>query len=572
MKSYLKIFLCLGLTLIGAGIFGQEAKFYAETDADKIFLNSTVTITYKIENLNASNFTPPVFDWFDVVAGPSRSSSTTIINGKVTKSTAFSYTLLSKKAGQFELKPASIIVDGKEYQTKPVVVEVIERDDASIASAGDRDFLVRMELSDTVAYIGQQVVLDYVLYNKVEISNYKLLNEPNYDGFYKTTLNESPRGARREIINGQEYYKRVLKRIALYPQQTGNYTFGPVSVQIGIPEPGARRSFFFSQRVQYKNDIVPAQSLSVLSVPSGAPKSFSGGVGQFSMQATVNKNQVSTDDAILVEMEIKGDGDIRTVQAPTQTFGKHWEVYDPKLITENVTLEKGRRILYKKFEYLLVPKKPGKLELVPEFTFFDTKKDDFQTLRVRPILINATQGTRTVTSDNREVVKSIELTPLQEESSPYFYKETYFSSVLHYSIFFVGLLSIVGFVISKRRRDAINNMDPVLKRQMEARQVALDVLAKSQAHMKAGEDRLFYEEISRALYGFLNDKYQLSAATLSLQELLLGLNEEESVSNAQVEEIKGLLSTCQQAIYAGGGQEEVQDTYKRSMKLLTSLS
>lgn len=565
------LWLCLTLLCAMTTLTAQQARFYATVDTDEVLLNSTVSVTYTMENMKDGDFKAPKFDWFQVVGGPSRSTQISIVNGKQSSTLSYTYILLAKKAGTFTLDPATLKLGKNVYETKPITVKVLSSTSKKDATVGDDAFFVRIEASDSIGYVGGQLVLDYVLYTRVEVVEYKLTNEPDYEGFYRYVISDRVRNARREVINGKEYYRQVMKRVGLYPQQTGDYTFGPVTVTIGVPTGSQRQGFMFRRKAKYSYVETDAIDVKVISTPKPAPSSFSGAVGDFRTRWKVDKNKTSTDDAIILTLEFSGTGDLRTIQAPQQDLGSDWEVYDPKLVSEDTQISRGVNQAYKRYEYLVVPTRPGRLVLNPSFSYFDPKVQAYQTIRDDRFTIDVTQGTRTITSDNREIQTRTQLSDVLPSDEAYAYRQTSFAGPLHWGMMGALLLSLFGFMWKRRQIDAAENIDPALKRKMQAESKANRVLAAAQEHYDQQDFKSFYTEVSKALYGFLGDKYDIPVGSLKQDEVLDALTQ-KGVSTSITGELKEVFDQCRMALYAAASPSNASQTLDKAKNILRGLS
>ena len=208
-------------------VSAQKPKFYADTDARKIVEDSYVEVFFTIENGKGTNFELPKFKDFEVVSGPSRKSSTRIINGKMTSEESLGYGLKPKGIGNKVIPPASVKVNGKTMRTAPVTIEVVKASDKSMSD--DKQIFVRAIVSDTIGYVGQQILLDYKLYTTLNVRQVQFAETQDFDGFYAEDLG-STRGYVREVVDGIEYYTRSISRVALFPQQTGTYELSLIHI------------------------------------------------------------------------------------------------------------------------------------------------------------------------------------------------------------------------------------------------------------------------------------------------------------------------------------------------------
>jgi len=197
----------------------QAPKFYVQVDAKKIVEGSYVSVDFILENVAGANFTPPPFKGFKVLSGPSQKSQTNIYNGKVSKTLTYGYKIQPKALGKINIGAASIRTNtGSTLKTKPYTIEVV-KGNKNKSNTGE-DVFIRTEISDSLAYVGQQLILDYKLYTKLDVRSIDFLVDPDFDGFFAAELRNQRRNFSREIINGVEYFTKSVKKVSLFPQQT----------------------------------------------------------------------------------------------------------------------------------------------------------------------------------------------------------------------------------------------------------------------------------------------------------------------------------------------------------------
>jgi len=565
MKRGISILLLLFACII---IHAQEVRFEASVDAKKIIQNSTVNVTFTIYNAKDQGFTPPSFDGFEVVGGPNQSTQMSFVNGRSTQQKGYGYVLMATKPGKYTIGSASIRANNKSLKTKPITIEVVKADPKAMAATAEYDFYVKANLSDSTAIIGQQIVLDYTLYTRTDIQNFDLANEPTYDGFFSVPLNGRRERAQREIIEGKEYYVQSLKKVALFPQQTGTYEFDPVIINLGIRD-GNRRTSFFQRNTKTIRRSTDAIKIQVVSNPPNAPLSYSGAVGKYGMNAKIDKRSITTDDAIKITMIIKGSGDAKIVTAPEQDFGANLEVYEPNILSEDQMVDKGYVSSEKIFEYLVVPKKTGRFTLQPKFSFYNPDSSRYETLTAGPFNVNVAQGMKAI--NTMEAVKTDkELAPLI--ASPVFVSKPniLFGSVLHWGL--LGLiLSAIPFLFFyklKLRKEA--NIDPKLIQAQNAEKVAIAKLSTAQSHMDAGAPRPFYEEIQNGIFGYLSDRLEVPYSQMNkndIQKILL----DKSVPAELTDRVSVILQKAEMALFAGAGSVGMQDSYDSAKELILGL-
>ncbi len=570
MKYYL--FLPIIFFMVSVHSLLSQAQFTASADASEIVEGGVVDIEFSLKNVEGGSFQAPSFKGFQVVSGPNQSTQMSVVNGRMSRSMTISYSLIGTKQGSYTIGSASIRAGGKTLRTKPLQINVLKGKELPKGSDGQavEEIYVQLELSDSTVYIGQQVTAKYVLYTTQDVSSADFLAEPELDGFYAKRLNYANEKAQRVVIDGVQYTRKAIRTIALFPQQTGDYTIEPAYINLGLPLKDGRRSgFFFNTRVRPMKVNTQAVNVRVLHTPSDAPSSFSGAIGQYQMTAQIDKRTVSTDDALTITMKINGIGDGKFIEAPILTH-EAFDFYDPNVIQDETKEQRDKIYVQKVFEYLVVPKRAGQFSIRPEFSYFNTDSTDYVTLYGRQYPITVVQGSgaaREIDIDKDglgEMEGFIADVSLHKESG-YF-----FGSPGHLALFSLPLFSILGLVFYKRKKDEADGIDPALKKQTAAQKVAMSRLEKAKTAMTAGQEKQFYEEINAGLFGYVSDKYMISNADLSIDRVMSVLHEQE-VDEATREAFRAIINRCQIALYAGASGTDMQEVYDQAVGMIAGL-
>lgn len=567
MRRFIITCLLLSLTLC---LQAQAIKFVASTDTRETVENGTFTVQFTLENGEGTGFSPPDFKGLQVVQGPSTSSQMQIVNGRVTRQMGYSYVLLAPKVGTYTIAPASIRVKNTTFKTEPVSIKVLKaKQMAANANAAGANLFVKTELSDSLAFIGQQVTLKYVLYTTKEVNSADFLSEPEYEQFYVHRIRNFRDRQERVVIDGVQYVKKTLKTLALFPQQSGKITLDPSIITLGLPiRDGRSGGFFFNTRIKRERVTTEPVNMDLRSAPSGAPESFSGAIGNYTMRAVIDKRTVSTDDAVTVTMSVNGIGDGKFVQPPSQPTNASFEYYDPNIINDE-TYEQGDVIqTTKSFEYLIVPNKVGRHRLRPEFTYYNVDSNDYVTLYAGPFDINIIQGTGVSKTVIKEEVKELEaLNPSTKLHS----KDKYFLfSPLYWGFLSIPLFSMLGVVFLKQKKTKEDNVDPIEKKRNAARKMAMKRLEDANAARKANKEKQFYESVNSGVFGYISDKLNIPHSDISQEEIVNTL-ESKNVSQEITANFKSLVKICQMSLYAATPEGGMDKVYKDAEELILSL-
>ena len=573
-----RLFFLIGISLIAIVKLTAQVVFEATTDTKQVPLGEVFEVKFTLKNAQGTGFSPPVFSDFAVVGGPNRMNSMTMINGNATSTESYSYVLQAKREGKFSIGSASVMAKGKNLSTPPLSIEVgrgkKETLNEGVGNSKESIF-IRAEVSSHEARVGQQIVLDYKLYNlaKMDLNGMNLLHEPNYDGFFHLEINDYPHNENRVTINGKQYLTRILRRVALFVQKEGDFVIEPMTVQVGIIKGKNDDPFsdpFFSS-IRSENHTIQSNSVNIYvkPLPNNAPLSFSGGVGDFKAEAGISKIDATTDDAISLKMKITGNGDAKRWQAPKMAAIDGLEIYEPKLLREESIESQGEWLTIKELEYLIIPKKTGNFILKPEFSYFDTERGGYKTLTLDTFEIKITQGKNaiaTIQSDNVTDIKGIKTATVFTNQMTSFYGTGLFwgLTILPF-IFLGGVLGYRQFLIQKSKID-VN----VLKSQ-NAQKVAERRLEVADEFMKKGNSRLFYDEVSKAMFTYVSDKLSMPMSEFSksnVREKLTSLK----VNELNIEKFIKILQNCEMALFAGQNTEgAMNEVFQDALKVITDI-
>jgi hypothetical protein len=490
---------------------------------------------------------------------------------------SISYQLQARKAGSFTIGPAQITVKGVQMQTQPIRINVQQ---GKASSDGTDEVFLQARLSSSIGgeevrdvYLGQQLVLDYILYSRVDVQGLTAASESTYDGLYMREIHQYDTRLTREVVNGVQYASRILKRVVLYPQRSGGIEIEPLSIIAGIPVEGQRtRGFFSRQQLRRVPATTETINLNVKPLPTPKPDGFSDITGNFQLSGQLNSNSITTDDALSLKLVFEGQGDLKRVQAPQLTFPEAFEVYDPKVLEEQyidlASNIKGRKI----FEYLLVPKQAGQYSLSPQVIIFNPDSVAYQTLRLNPVSLEVRQGTGEKKSGLvAEVAQNQGLYGARKPSRLTAPSHSFFGTPVFWGLFLLPVVLVGGLFVRQRIEDGKPVIDPVLLQQQRARQQALDRLQVAEKHRQANQPRQFYEEVERGLLGYIGDKLQIPRAEMTKAHVESQLAE-LGATQPQRELFQKLIRNCEMALYAGmDNASAMEETYTKAVSLLSEM-
>jgi BatD DUF11 like domain len=581
---YFLVFLIFFLPTLVVGSTGGNPTFEATCDARQVVLGAYFEVSFTLHNTTGDAFAAPSFGEFKVLSGPNTSVSQTIINGQRTSTYTYSYTLQGKKIGMFSIGSASIRANGQTLQTQPLSVEVVKGQSNVPNGKGSHNVFVRAETSTREAHLGGQVTLDYKLYTLVNIESVSVLSEPSYTGFFQEEIKNWSSPTSKEVVNGEQYLTKILKRIVLYPQQTGRLEIEGMTFNITIPSDNSRSNpmggFFSFQDVREVPIHIEPFAINVLPLPSPAPPLFSGGVGVYSISSSINRTDASTDDALTLHLTVTGEGDIKRLQAPKLDLGNNFEVYEPKIVEEVTTENNGRLVGRKEIDYLLLPKQAGSFSVSPSLTYFNTDKKQYSTETLNPYTLTIRQGkgkpdtgaklpdNTLTTNSNSFFLSSLKKTLLGGclvfcllGMGLFFYKKQKNKSTLHPSEVTELPLNNSVADASPLEKEATKDVEAKTSNWIATETFIAQKPSFSQARLflKQENSTAFYHEIIKIIHTAAAEKYQLSAADLNEENIIAAMQRWNSPME-QIHTVQYLLHTCNLALYAQKDSSHIMET------------
>lgn len=550
-----------------------QVRFQATADAKQVLLNSYLEVTFTLYNADGQDFRPPPFQGARVVSGPMRSMRSTIMNGVGSTEVSYSYTLQPQQPGNLSIGSATVVANGVTMKSNGLQIEVIAPNTSGLNNVSEPIF-ARAVPDALSAYPGQQILLDYKIFTSVNVETYNLVEEPYYADSYAVPMRHFVSRSQREIIDGKEYTTGIVRRVALFPQRAGKLELGSLKLQAGVskPNPGGRGTFF-DRRMEYTFLETQKLELEIISLPEGAPASFSGAVGDFSMSATLSRQTLTTDDALSIRMIIRGDGDIKRVQVPDVGLSMDsFDLYEPRVLHENSQELSGRIYGEKTIEFLAIPKYPGRYQLAPAFSWFDPNSSVYRTSQAGPFNLEVRAGTgNRATPLPEETLVANELQYIRTDVRLKRPAALWFNQLWYWALMVLpfGLLSLA--VLRKRQHTRRANINPALLRKQGATRLAEARLAEAAKHLKAGAGRAFYEELSKAFLGYVSDKLEVERANLNKNNVRDRLQQLQ-VPPSEVDEFIALLTAFDLAIF-GRKEDPAQmgSHYERAVSVIASI-
>lgn len=544
-----------------------------------------------------NSFKAPEFEEnFDVVAGPSTSvgRSMQFINGKQSSSYNYTitYALMPRESGTFTIGSASVKVDGKTYTTRPMLVEVIaEKQGAGVktpntspeGSIGRDDILLRLKVSDTELYKGESLRASLVLYTRVTVENIESLTMPPFDGFWSQELSFDNAPSREEY-NGRVYETYKITELLLSPQESGKIVIPEavmdVVAQVVVQD---RRNYdpIFGGRQVYRvsRELKSAPvTINVKEFPAGAPQSFNGAVGNFSLRSTMPAAEIDANSADQIELTISGTGNLKFITAPRITLPESFEVYDTKVV-DNCKITATGTTGSLTYTYPFVARSAGAFTIPRiEFSFFNPDTQAYETLATEPFTL--------VVKDDGSIAASAPATsnynyggPMRQldrdirfihtgklpkrAAAAFILTPLYWLAI----VAMVALFILIYAVLRKRIRERSNT---VARRMRHADKMAVQRLRMAERYMNEANRHAFYEEMLRAMWGYISDKFNIPVASLTKEKIREELYR-RNVAEATAEQFCEVISRSEEAQYAPSASGEMTDIYAEAVEVISKI-
>ena len=547
--------------------------------------------------------TPPDFAGLDVLAGPTISTghSFSSINGvRSSKSTyTVTYVVTAQAAGNITIGAAKVDVDGKTYSTKATPIEVVAQSEqkqqaeavehgASLQSqVAEDDILLRLNLSRATVYQGEPIRASLTLYTRASIAGFEDVKLPSFNGFWSQELPTDNYQAKRETLDGKVYNSQIIKEYLLYPQQSGSLTIEPTDItavaQVVMRNNRTFDPFFGGGTEVYnvRRKLTTGKvGVTVKPLPAGAPESFSGAVGQFSLSSEPPTTELKANSATKYLARISGTGNLTFVQAPKLNLPTSFELYDVRT-TESIHTSTLGTNGYRQFEYPFIARAEGEY-IIPavEFSFFSPEKEAYVTLSTEPLTLNITpdssigaqQTTQLITGPSKEGVRQLGsdirfikmgAPALRSASAPLMLSSTYFLLLLLIIAAFIALYYML-------RRRIRNNKNTVLVRNRRANKVAVQRFRAAEKFMREGNRHAFFEEVLRALWGYMSDKLNIPVADLSKENIREEL-QRRGVSAEDARHFTDIISRCDEAQYSPAESVSMSEVYADGVNIISHI-
>lgn len=563
-----------------------QVSFRAKVSKKTLGINERLQIDF-LMNEDGDNFTPPSFENFKVVGGPSQSISNSWINGERTYSKTYTYFLSPKKRGLTNIGQASIEVKGVIYKTSPIEINVTAAVDVP-KDPNDPEYLASesidlvAEISKTDPYLNEAISVVYKLYiaENTGIRTWNEIDKPRYNDFWSQNIDVKELKVQEGLYKGENYRFVVLKKTVLFPQKTGELSLEPLTLDISVEVPSNRRDIFGRRATTTVNRTVTAgnRNIKVKPLPKqGRPENFSGAVGEFDFKVESSKKTLTASEAFNLKLEVSGKGNLMLFELPEPILPSSLEIYDPEHSEDIKTSLNGTkgRILD---NYTVVTNESGQYPIPPiSFSFFNPKTKRYETINSEKIIINASENPY-VSKNNVDNISQDNISKIESKDSKFssiytstkleqIEKDDFFKSVLFWLLFITPLFFIPAIIIYTKIKGK-RAMDFEGNKIRKNRKLAKKYL--SEAKKNTGNKESFYEALERALHSYLKAKLKIKTVDLS-KDRIKSLLDNSSISSSNVTVFVKLLESCDFARYTPLDKSDMIKDYENASEIISQI-
>ncbi|MBQ5899078.1 MAG: protein BatD [Alistipes sp.] len=588
--------------------------YTARADGDVSFeINTPLMVTagemFRVEFVltnaepDEGSFKVPSFEGLEVLAGPTTATGHSFqsINGVSSSKSTFTitYVVMGQTAGNITISEAEVAVKGKRYKTKATPIEVVaqsaKRDEQAAAEQGTAvqnqiaqdDILLRLNLSRNNVYQGEPIRASLTLYTRASIAGFEDVKLPSFNGFWSQELPVDNYRATRQTVDGKVYDSQIIKEYLLYPQQTGTLSIESADItavaQVVMRTNRAFDPFFGGGSEVYN---VPRKlstgrvNVTVKELPAGAPASFTGAVGAFTMDTQLPATELKANSAASYTVKIAGTGNLTFLQAPKLSLPSSFELYDVRS-TESIHSTTAGTTGYRQFEYPFIARAEGEYDIPAiEFSYFSPEKNAYVTLSSAALTLNvapdgsagAATPQQIITGTSKEGVRQLGSDirfiklgepALRAVAAPLMLSTTYFVIVL-----LILIAAIAAYFILRRViRDSKNT---VLVRNRRANKVAVQRFRAAERFMREQNRHAFFEEMLRALWGYMSDKLNIPVSNLTKENIREEL-QRRGCSAEDAHHFTEIISRCDEAQYSPAESVQMSDVYAEGVNIISRI-
>lgn len=592
-----RLFITFTLIVAAAAALMAEVSFTA-IPPRTVIAGNKFSVTYRLKNGEGAGIKVPEIKGCSLLFGPATSTmmSSSMTNGQWTSSstTDYTYTYRADEPGEYTIGEAQITVGRTTYTTKPVTFTVLPPDkaaaqggarvdDASTQTAdrsvSSNDVFVRIILNKSHAYEQEAIVCTIKLYTKYSISAFLPTVQPAFDGFIIEEIPQQPQLNEVEHYNGQNYMTAVLKQCVIFPQKSGKLTINSGKYDVTVVQHERLSGFWGGSRAVERELKVSSNSASIniTPLPSPQPEGFTGAVGNFSIDSRLTSQQLRTNEAASLIYTIKGTGNLKSIREPQIDFPSEFEQYTPQTEVD-ARVSGGNVTGTMTIEYTFVPQSVGEFTIgADRFVYFNPEAKKYVTLDTKPYHIKVAQGAtvsssavsvaskQAIASKNTDILH-IKLGNLDLRPTHSFY---YSSGWYWPSYIILALLMAVCIIVYRKKLRLNADIDG--RRLANANKVARRRLKLARKAADAHDNDRFYEELLRAMWGYLSDKLGIPASQLTRENIGRSLDDygvPQQLTDSAIE----VIDECEMARYTPAkSNEQIENLYRTAADTIDAL-
>ncbi len=564
----------------------SNVTFEVATNAKEVVVGVPFELTFTLKNAEGTRFTPPNFAGFRN-GGISEMRGMSIINGRSSSSQTWTQELTPINPGKFNIGAATVIAGGRTLSTRPVAINVLSvsassRGNINVPPGADDQVFVAAEFDHKEAFVGQQVTWRVRLYTQLSVDGYDIIALPDFNSFFSKEKIRYDKRVEYLTIRGKRYAVRTLHELALFPQESGELSVGVARISVGIEQPGAQGFLFGPKPVTLQTQPLV---LRVKDLQQPLPPEFTGGVGHYDWELHADTTVLSTDDALTLIVEVKGNGDTRRFAPPKITVPASCEIFEPRILEEEEYEAETEVLHRKKYEYVVLPKDTGTQEINPVLSYFDTDSNRYVQLRTATIRLAVSAG-KNYRSPNALPELSAEEPTIAQQPGLLERLGLWLQSPWLWIIVALPFLVFGLFVLLKRRNAVLpgSSESPNLPNSPNLPALPTLPALPAEASAKAGQrfaataqllntddPHRFYAELFKALQAWLSARFGLQPAQMNdadVSALLL----RRGATPIRIQALLSVWHTCEQSIYGGQAQaEQMESTWQMTGQVIEAL-
>lgn len=561
-------------------------------------------ITFRLSNGKANPPAAPELEGCRLLYGPSTSTmqSTEIINGHMTSSSSIDYTFTYRadKAGDVQVPAVSVSCEGRTLTSAASSFKIlppdsnaqpmqgaagggaqgnVQADDPTTQAPGRisaDDLIVRVSFSKSNVYEQEPVVATIKVYTKFDISSFMVTTQPAFEGFLTEELPVNLQ-VEMEHYNGQNYHTAVLKRLLLYPQRPGKLSVNSGKYDVTIVQYETINMGFFRTQRPVERQVTTSSNAATLQVnplPEPKPAGFTGAVGHFDVETSLDPELLRTNEAAVYTYTIKGTGNIKFLSEPVIQFPAGIDAYTPKSDIQAHVVGGSNMSGTFSTDITFVPQEVGNftIEGTP-FVYFDLDSKSYKTIDVPDTPIRVLKGTSSApVAQQNNIEKKIEdilhIKPVDITDQVYEINYT-FRKAYYWMAYLIVALILVGLIVVYRRQIRLQ-ADVTGRRLAKASRVATKRLKTARDYMNRHENSKFYEALSGAIWGYLSDKLSIPSSQLTRDNISSKLAD-YGLDEQQIKDVVDVLDRCEMARFTPNTDADVAEIYNDATNAINNI-